>query len=276
MQAKKVHDTGNVLDYTPASAVEAGDVVVQKDLVGVAACDIAADELGAIEVGGVFDLLKSGSSGPVFAVDDPVYWDDTNNLAVATPASGVQIGVCVKAAATGDTTVRTKLIPRPKADHDLLYSNIAASTAVTNTTTETAFDKAVTIPANTLKVGDVIRVRAQAIATLTNATDTLDLQLRLGTTDILATGAVDVANNDIGFIDADIVVRTVGASGTIVAAGHTALGVPGTVTAKPKLLGSTTLDTTADQSVNVSATWGAANAGNSVRLDILNVQLIRK
>ena len=101
------------------------------------------------------------------------------------------------------------------------------------------------------------------------------MQLRLGTTDILATGAVDVANGDIGYIDADIVIRTIGASGTMVAAGVVALGVPGTVTAKPKLMASTAIDTTAAISVNVSATWSVANAGNSVRLDVLDVQVIR-
>lgn len=121
----------------------------------------------------------------------------------------------------------------------------------------------------------MIRVRAQAIATATNSTDTLDLQLRLNTTDILATGAVDVANNDIGYIDADIVIRTIGAGGTMVAAGVVALGVEGTVTAKPKKLASTAIDTTAAISVNVSATWSVANTGNSVRLDVLDVQVIR-
>ena len=36
---------------------------------------------------------------------------------------------------------------------------------------------------------------------------------------IVATGALDVANNDIAYIDATIVIRTDGASGTLVASG---------------------------------------------------------
>lgn len=271
-QAAKYKE-GNVLDYTPGAAVVAGDVVVQNDLVGVAVDDIAANVQGAIEIERVFDFAKDSS---VFSVADRAYWDDTNNQMKSDPSVGKYAGIVVKAAATGDATVRVKLDPSSNASKDLQYSAVAASAAISNTTTETAFDKSFSIPANTLKPGDIIRVRAQAIATATNVTDTLDLQLRLGTTDILATGAVDVANGDIGFIDADIVIRTIGASGTLVAAGHTALGAPGTVTSKPKLLGSTAIDTTVAQSVNVSATWSVANAGNSVRLDIMNVEIIRK
>lgn len=261
------------IDHTPASALTGGDVVVQNSLVGVSPRDVAANDLGAVTIEGVHNATKDAS---VFAVDDPVYWDDTNNVASADPSLGKYMGYAVAAAATGDATVAVKLDPSSNYARDLAYSSVAASTAVTATTTQTAFDKAVTIPANTLRVGDIIRVRAQAIATATNSTDTLNVILRLGTTDVLATGAVDVANGDIGFIDADIVVRTIGASGTMVAAGHTALGVPGTVTSKPKLMASTALDTTAAQSVNVTATWSTNNAGNSCRLDVMNVQLIRK
>jgi hypothetical protein len=154
------------------------------------------------------------------------------------------------------------------------YVSVAASTAITNTTTQTAFDTAVTLAANTLKVGSRIRVRAQSIATSTNSTDTLNMIIRLGTTDLLATGAVDVANNDVGYIDAEFVVRTIGASGTMVGVGQTALGVPGTVTAKPKALASTAVDTTTALSVNVTATWSVASASNSVRLDVMDVEVL--
>lgn len=274
MQARRVQ-TGNSIDYTPSTAITSGDVIVQGDLVGVADTDIASSALGSISVEGVFAFTKAAGS-ITFAIDDPVYWDDTNNTAVATPGAGPYLGLCVKAAAAADTEVHVKLDPHGRAERSLLFSAAAASAAVTNTAVETAFDKAVTIPANTLRPGDVIRVRAQGTVTAANLADTLDIQLRLGATDVLATGAVDSAVGDIFFIDADITIRTIGAGGTMVAAGHTANGVPGTVTAKPRFLGSTAIDTTVEQSVNVSATWSLANAGNSCRLDVMNVQLLRK
>lgn len=152
---------------------------------------------------------------------------------------------------------------------DPILSTVAASAAVTNTVTETGFDKTHTILANTLKAGDVIRIRAQAIASATHSDATLTLKLYLNAVEIVTTGAVNVADGDIGYVDVEICIRTIGASGTMVAAGVQALGVPGTVTAKPFLLASTAIDTTADQVVAVKATWSYANAGNSARLDLL-------
>jgi predicted RecA/RadA family phage recombinase len=262
---------GETIDYTPAAAVICGQVVPVGGLVGIVASDVPANNLGALNITGVYAFDKA--SATVFSQWQTVYWDDTNNLAVTSPTS-IRLGVAVAAAANGDVSVDV-LLQQPVASNRLLYSAVSASTAISNVATETAFDRAVTIPANTLTVGDVIRVRAAVIATATNSTDTLDIQLRLGTTDVAATGAIDVANNNIAFIDFDIIVRTIGASGTFVATGVTAIGAPGTATALPRLTASTALDTTADLSLNVSATWSVANAGNSCRLDVLNVSLLK-
>jgi predicted RecA/RadA family phage recombinase len=262
---------GDVLDYTPAAALTSGQVVVAGGLVGTIVRDLAANELGAINVEGVHAFDKA--SATTFSLWQTVYWDDTNNLAVTSPTA-IRLGVATKAATNGQTVVNV-LLQQPVASNRLLYSAPSASTAISNVATETAFDRAVTIPANTLTVGDVIRVRAAVIATATNSTDTLDIQLRLGTTDVVATGAIDVANNNIAYLDFDVIVRTIGASGTFVATGVTAIGAPGTATALPRLTASTALDTTADLSVNVSATWSVANAGNSCRLDVLNVSLLK-
>lgn len=150
---------------------------------------------------------------------------------------------------------------------------VAASTALTNSVTETILGTH-SFAANELKAGDVIRVRAQGIATATNSTDTLTFKLKLGATVIVTTGAVDVANNDIGYIDFDIVIRTAGAAGTMVGTGAVALGVEGTVTAKPAKLASAAVDTTAALDLTVTGTWSVANAGNSCRLDVLNVRRI--
>lgn len=173
-------------------------------------------------------------------------------------------------ARAGDGTVIKALTPSGQ-----VYNSVAASAAVTNDAAETAFDKSYQFGANQLKVGDQIRVRAQAIPTATNATNTLNLKLKIGTTIICATGAVDVANSDVGYIEAVLTIRSIGATGKFVANGSTSLGVPGTVTAKPFFLGETTVDTTAAQTITVTATWSVADPGNSVRLDALTIDLIR-
>lgn len=165
------------------------------------------------------------------------------------------------------------------------YTNTAASTAVTNTTTETLFDTKYSIPANTLKAGTLVRVRFQGIATATNATDTLAIALKIGSTDaappvggttLISMTATDVTNNDVFTGEFELICRTAGAGGTMVGVG-TYKSIPaaeGTMTIKDDILASTAVDTTAAQLLAVSATWSVANAGNSCRLDFVLVEII--
>lgn len=109
-QAVFVHD-GCAIDYTPGADVTGGDVVVQGSLIGVAKLDIKSGKPGALTVEGVFDFAKAGGAGVTFAVGALAYWDDTNNLAVATDGSGANklLGKVVKAAVDADTTVRVRM-----------------------------------------------------------------------------------------------------------------------------------------------------------------------
>jgi len=103
-----VHD-GNSVDYTPSSAVTAGDVVVQGELVGVAKVDIAANALGAMAVAGVFDFPKTTGTSTAITAGANCYWDATNKVATTTSTSNKLIGKCVRAAADADATVRVRL-----------------------------------------------------------------------------------------------------------------------------------------------------------------------
>ena len=101
--------SGECIDYTPGSAVAAGDVVVQGDLVGIATRPIAAGTTGALAVSGIFDIVKA--SATVFTVGQKVYWDAANKVAVTTDGTGTNklIGKAVAAAGSGLTTVRVRL-----------------------------------------------------------------------------------------------------------------------------------------------------------------------
>lgn len=160
----------------------------------------------------------------------------------------------------------------------VVFTNTAASTAVSNTTTETLFDQFCTIPAKHLQPGQLIKIKYQGIATATNSTDTLAIKLYIGGlsgTVLISHAATDVANNDVFMGEYDLIVRTVGASGTMVGRG-TYKSVPaaeGTMTIKDDILASTAIDTTTSKVISVSATWSVANAGNSCRLDFLTVEL---
>jgi len=270
-QATYVQD-GDAIDYTPTVAKVAGEVVLQGDLVGIARTDIAANRLGSLAIEGVFEFSKPAAVA--LTTGQKVYWDATNLRVAGDPAVGRLVGRVIKDAAAADTAVR--VLMEMQATSDLLFSAEAASAVITNTIAETAFDKSVTIPANTLQVGDVVRVRAQGICPSTNATDTVNVKLKLGSLVLIATGAVDVNNNDIFHIEADLIVRAIGVTGSVVSCGLQALGAEGTVTAKPAKLAVSTLDTTAAQALTITATWSVANAGDQVRLDLFDVELLHK
>lgn len=108
--AKYVHD-GSRIKHTPGSALTAGDVVVQSELIGIAVDDIAANEEGVLVIEGEFILPKNTGYG--FAVGDIAYWDDADDEVQNTSDTGAnnQIGKITEVCVAADTTCRVKLIP---------------------------------------------------------------------------------------------------------------------------------------------------------------------
>ena len=102
---------GGAVDYTPGSAVAAGDVVVQGELVGVARTPIAANALGSVAVAGVFDFTKATGGGSAITAGANCYWDVAEQVAKTDSESGANklLGKCVKAAVDADATVRVRL-----------------------------------------------------------------------------------------------------------------------------------------------------------------------
>lgn len=158
------------------------------------------------------------------------------------------------------------------------HKNITVDTTAThsNTTTEAVFSKQITIPANTLRVGDRIDAVAVVKATATNSTDTLKVYLCLGvsatatktssTGVILATNtAVDVADGDAIGVRGCAGVKILGPAGTasIASVGYGALTTLGSATSGVL---ATYLDTTVDQVLYVVADWSAASSGDVCHL----------
>lgn len=92
---------GDVIDYTPGSAVAAGDVVVIGSIVGVAAQPIAANALGSVQIEGVHRIAKDNSD---IAAGAAVKYYAASGV-VTTAATGVACGHAVAAAGTSATTV---------------------------------------------------------------------------------------------------------------------------------------------------------------------------
>lgn len=159
----------------------------------------------------------------------------------------------------------------------LLYALLAAGIALTNSTAETVL-ASTTLAANSLQPGKVLRIRAAVKATATNSTDTLNVKVRIGPTTLTGTtvgasGAVDVADNDVVIVDLEVVVRAVG-SGTdcvaIVSGFISAPGAEGTATARVAFE-SLAIDSTVAQKIEVTGTWSAASASDSCRAESLTV-----
>lgn len=109
MQAKLYHGSPTMVDYTPGSAVSAGDVVVQGDVPMVAKADIAAGRLGALALrGGIYQVTADGAIG----VGRRVVWDDTNNK-VSISAAGKPFGVALTAAAADGDLIYVSHDPTP-------------------------------------------------------------------------------------------------------------------------------------------------------------------
>ena len=102
---------GNAIDYTPSSAVAAGDVVVQGDLIGVARTSIAANTPGSLAISGVFDFPKATGASSGITAGAEVYWDEADQQAKTDDESGANklLGKVIQSAADADSTVRTRL-----------------------------------------------------------------------------------------------------------------------------------------------------------------------
>jgi hypothetical protein len=164
-------------------------------------------------------------------------------------------------------------------------TNAGPSTALSNFTAQRAFDTYATIPAGTLEVGSVIRIRYQGIQTAVNGTDTIQPVLNIGSTlaastlavtggtALLTATATTGAANLIFHGEYELQVRTVGSSGTMVGVGifKKVPAAEATYAAVDDILASTTIDTTVDQIVCVGLVYGAASASNSCRIDFFRV-----
>lgn len=158
----------------------------------------------------------------------------------------------------------------------LLYNAVAASTAVSNTvSTEQFYDVTYTLPAATLRVGDVINIKGHVVVSAAASTDTITVKLYIGAIVVAVTAAVDSVTADVAYFDADVVVRTIGASGTIVCRQINANGPIATGTVKAGHTASSSLDTTVANIIRVSSTWSATSATCTSALQSLTVELKR-
>jgi len=99
---------GRVVTLTAPYTRTANQGALVGSIFGVAENDVTSGSEGEFAIEGVFDLTKA--AGVDFAQGDKCYWDDSaKEVADTDSANSYLIGVAVKAAAVGDSTVRVRL-----------------------------------------------------------------------------------------------------------------------------------------------------------------------
>lgn len=160
-----------------------------------------------------------------------------------------------------------------------------SGTAVANSTTETILFPNITIPANYLQDGRVLRLRLFG-GYGTTATPTLTFAARWGGVagTVISKGGAITTGSGVGggasmtalwSIEIILQVRSNGSSGTLMTNGEVTLYTTGTAggSSYPLASGSTggttpavaTVDLTADTALSITALWGTANAANSIQ-----------
>lgn len=155
-------------------------------------------------------------------------------------------------------------------------SNAAAVDRVTNLDTLTAFATTKTVPLPSVAAGDELEWEAVFNVVQANSTDTLDLIVNVGAVALLDTGATDVVTADFLRMSGRVQFKAVGASGAITGASQ-AVGVwAGSPFAVAAIVGpGTALNTTANLTLNASATWSVASTSNKVDLIALRYRIVK-
>ena len=264
-------DTGEVIEQYRLMRLNSSDAWVYADageMPHAVACERIASGLPL--AGKLLDnkpgTIKCVASAAISLFDDVYTAADGK---VSTVNTGVYVGQALDAASGDDSVI--EVLPRLRR---CPMVNVAASGVEgASSTTEDVFDKSFTVPASELKAGTIIRVRCSGIILDNNSTDTFTIRLKAGTETIVATAALDAADDDQWAILADIVIRTIGATGTLVAfsahafdAAGDALGVNNKASAVEDMTGGLAITATVQASVS--------HADNQARLEVLEVEVL--
>lgn len=157
-------------------------------------------------------------------------------------------------------------------------ANVSAADSVTAAASNNAFvsfASTYSIPADTIKVGTIVRIRALVRVSNASGTDTLTVNLRLGTTSLIATTAVDPgATTDLHILEFELTGRAApGAAASIVGSGRWITNTGGTIAHGTGLLGATNFATNGALVIDSQAKWSSNTANTACLLESLVVEI---
>ncbi len=160
---------------------------------------------------------------------------------------------------------------KQKVDFTQSEAVTVASTASETTVVGTG-EGSLTIQKNSAAVGKTFRVKATGYYSNTG-TPTLTLKLKAGSTVLVSTGAITTAtsaSNRVFNYEAIVTVYTIGASGTVL--GQCDFADNASTIALTATTAAVTVDSTANQTLNVTAQWSASSASNTLTVTNLIVE----
>jgi hypothetical protein len=153
----------------------------------------------------------------------------------------------------------------------LVKSNTSVSSAISNTAAETNFDINYSMPANSCTPGRVYRIFASGVYS-TTSTPSLDFRMKVGTTVLGATtqslATQTGASNQQWYLEFRFICITAGASGTVEPMGRAVIWTTNTSSTATHMGGTATvtIDTTAAQTLQLSADWSVGSTSNTVTM----------
>lgn len=149
------------------------------------------------------------------------------------------------------------------------YQAVTVANSTTETTVIGTGEGSLTFQKNSMAVGKTFRVSAKGFLS-TTGTPTLRLKVKLGSTVILDSGTATMATitNESFSLDSEFSVYSIGSSGTVDGQGIMIVtGSSAKVIAVPTASGSAiTVDSTANQALNVTVQWGTASLSNTITI----------
>lgn len=236
---------------------------VELDVSGTIAADEVVTPLGLVSV---LSLPQVGSSPG--APTDAVYFYSKNVSGTAEAFMKSEGGVETQLTRAG----------RPKGIAiGYRQTAIQANDTRSTSTAENAFASAYTIDANTLHAEQTLRLVASGVyGSKAIAPGNLTLRLKFGAT-VLAAATIALVTsltNRAFSISADLIVRTIGATGTIEVQGIVTVFTAAGVAVLYELVntGTITIDTTAGADLGISAQFDTSDAANTITQRVLIVE----
>jgi len=157
---------------------------------------------------------------------------------------------------------------------DKVLSNSNVETTIINSS---GAKGSLVIPANTLKVGSIIRMKMDGIFNATG-TPTGTIKIYLGGT-TLVTSAATLSAFSGYFLEAEylLTIRTIGATGTVCGQGKSFVKQPDTLTAGVfrdlRMTTDVTINTTVNNTINVTYQFSVASSSNSLTTRNLLIEI---